>query len=329
MEDNEIDRSNALGIIESFPGQIGESLNFGKLVKVEESFSRVTVCGVGGSSVSGDILKIYLEHIMHVSVDRDFDLPDYVNGDTLVFALSYSGNTEETISSYRGAVKKKLPVVCITSGGKLKELADMNRTPCIIIPKGLQPRQALAYLFFPMLTVLHNCNVIKSPDDEIKKTLRALEGTDFNEKAKELAEKISGKVPLIYASKKMGVVAYRWKTQLNENSKIHAFCNVFPEICHNEIAGYEVLNSRYHVVIIKDEDDDPRIKKRMDITKRMLAELGIDVTELMIRGNCEMTKLFSTIYLGDLVSYYLAIRNSVDPTPVDSIESIKKEIALR
>ncbi|MBU4283816.1 MAG: bifunctional phosphoglucose/phosphomannose isomerase, partial [Nanoarchaeota archaeon] len=134
------------------------------------------------------------------------------------------------------------------------------------------------------------------------------------------------KIPLIYASERMGVVAYRWKTQFNENAKIHAFCHVFPELNHTELGGYGNIKAGYHVIIIKDDDDYVKVKKRMDITKRLISEAGINVTELVIKGECFLTKLFSAMYLGDLTSYYLALKYGTDPTPLDVIEELKKEL---
>jgi len=161
---------------------------------------------------------------------------------------------------------------------------------------------------------------IDNPVEDIKNTIKALKNPKFKERAQDLAEKLVEKIPLIYASERMGVVAYRWKTQFNENAKIHAFCHVFPELDHNELVGYDNIKAGYHVIIIKDDDDYVKIKKRMDITKRLISEAGINVTEMVIKGDCFLTKLFSAIYLGDLTSYYLALKYGTDPTPVDVIE---------
>ncbi|PIN77694.1 bifunctional phosphoglucose/phosphomannose isomerase [Candidatus Woesearchaeota archaeon CG_4_10_14_0_2_um_filter_33_10] len=323
---NKTDKSNMINILESIPEQIAEAIKLAKDVKVTDPVKRIMVAGMGGSAVSGDILKAYLRDKIDVTVNKDYSLPELAGKETLLFIVSYSGNTEETISAFRTAQRKNMNMVVITTGGKLEELSKISKTPCIIIPKGFQPRAALAYLFFPMLAVLYNSHFIDNPVEDIKNTIKALKNPKFKERAQDLAEKLVEKIPLIYSSEKMGVVAYRWKTQFNENAKIHAFCHVFPELNHNELVGYGNIKAGYHVVIIKDDDDYVKIKKRMDITKRLISEAGINVTEMVIKGDCFLTKLFSAIYLGDLTSYYLALKYGTDPTPVDVIEELKKEL---
>jgi len=325
-ETNQTDKSNMIKVLESIPEHIAEAVKLAKDVKITEPIKRIMVAGMGGSAVSGDILKAYLKDKINVEVNKNYFLPELVGKETLLFILSYSGNTEETISAFRTAQRKNMNMVVITAGGKLEELSKISKTPYIVIPKGFQPRAAIAYLFFPMLAVLYNSHYIDSPMEDIKKTIKALKNPKFKERAQDLAEKLVEKIPLIYASEEMGVVAYRWKTQFNENAKIHAFCHVFPELDHNELVGYDNIKAGYHVIIIKDDDDYVKIKKRMDITKRLISEAGINVTEMVIKGDCFLTKLFSAIYLGDLTSYYLALKYGTDPTPVDIIEKLKKEL---
>ncbi len=325
-EINQTDKSNMINILKSIPEQIAEAVKLAKDVKITEPIKKIMVAGMGGSAICGDILKAYLKDKINVEINKNYFLPELVGKETLLFIVSYSGNTEETISAFRTAQRKNMNMVVITAGGKLEELSKISKTPCIIIPKAFQPRAAIAYLFFPMLAVLYNSHYIDNPVEDIKKTIKALKNPKFKERAQDLAEKLVEKIPLIYASEKMGVVAYRWKTQFNENAKIHAFCHVFPELDHNELVGYDNIKAGYHVVIIKDDDDYVKIKKRMDITKRLISEAGINVTEMVIKGDCFLTKQFSAIYLGDLTSYYLALKYGTDPTPVDIIEKLKKEL---
>ncbi len=325
-ETNQVDKSNMINILENIPEQIAEAIKLAKDIKVTEPVKRIMVAGMGGSAVSGDILKAYLKDKIDVTVNKDYSLPELTGKETLLFVVSYSGNTEETVSAFRTAQRKNISMIVITTGGKLEELSKISKIPCVIIPKGFQPRAALAYLFFPMLTVLYNSHFIDNPAEDIKNTIKALKNPKFKERAEDLAERLVEKVPLIYSSERMGVVAYRWKTQFNENAKIHAFCHVFPELNHNELVGYGNIKAGYHVVIIKDDEDHIRVKKRMDITKRLISESGINVTEMVIKGECFLTKLFSAIYLGDLTSYYLALKYGTDPTPVDVIEELKKEL---
>ncbi|MDD5086422.1 MAG: bifunctional phosphoglucose/phosphomannose isomerase [Candidatus Nanoarchaeia archaeon] len=325
-DENNVDSSNMISTLENVPNYIEDASKLAENIKITEPIKRIMVAGMGGSSISGDILKSYLHDKIEVVVNRDYFLPETVGKETLLFAVSYSGNTEETVSCFRTAQRKNMKIVVITSGGKLEELANLSKIPLIKVPKGFQPRAAVAYLFFPMLTVLGNSRMIEDPKQEIKKTVEALKNPKFKERAQDLAEKLVDKIPLIYSSEKMKSVAYRWKTQLNENAKIHAFCHSFPELNHNELVGYGNIRAPYHVIIIKDDDDYVKIKKRMEITKGLISESGINVTEIVVKGDFFLTKLFSAIYIGDLTSYYLAIKYGIDPTPVNVIEKLKKQL---
>jgi len=321
-----IDASNYLGVLEQFPRQCREALSLAKgMMLGHEPVSNIIVCGMGGSAIGGDILRAYLSETgIPVIVNRDYRLPKFVDNTSLVFAVSYSGNTEETLSAYDEAVKKDAQVIAITTGGKLAEKS--KRT--ITLPKGYQPRAALGYLFFPMIGLLHNSDVIEARNEELNEMLELLKNTKaFREKGEAIAKKIKGKTPIVYASPLFEPVAYRWKTEFNENSKQAAFCHIVPEMNHNELVGYENMErSKFIAVFLRDRQDDPRIRKRMDICKGII-ERHVDVIDVETQGNSLLARMFSTIYLGDMASYYLALENRTDPTPVDIIEQLKRALA--
>lgn len=323
----DVDKSDMKGVLENFPQQIREALALAKGIKTDKKIDKIIITGMGGSALPGDILKAYLsDYNIPIFVNKDYFLPEFTNSKTLVFIISYSGNTEETIQSYRNALRKGAEIVVITSNGKLGKLCNKQKVNSIIVPKGVQPRLAYGYLFFSVLGVLQNSGLIDDKTKEIQKTIDTLKKPLFKERAEELAERLVDKIPIIYSSKRLDAIAYKWKINFNENTKILAFHNVFPELNHNEINGYVNVKGNFHVLLLKDEDDYQRIKKRMSVTKRLIKSKGVPVTEIALSGSCKLAKIFSAIYLGDWTSYFLALRYGTDPTPVEIVEELKKQL---
>ena len=319
-----IDNSNMLKAIEDFPHQCKTALELPNGMSVSGKIDKIVVIGMGGSAVGGDLLKICMHNSgIPVFVVRDYMVPSFVNENTLVFAVSYSGNTEETISAFEDATRKKGKIIAVTSGGILEAKAKK----VIKIPGGLQPRAALGYLFFPVLGVLVNSDLAHVESNEITEMLSTLSKTsEFKAFGELFAKKIQNRTPIVYASDFLGAVAYRWKTQFNENSKTSAFTHVFSEMNHNEIAGYQSMSrTNFISIFIRDKEDNEGIKKRMDITKDIISS-RVDVEEIFTKGESLLSRIFSGIYYGDFVSYYLAIINKIDPTPVTVIENLKKKL---
>ena len=316
-----------LDIIHSLPQQIREGVHLGKNIKLEGPFSNVVVTGMGGSGIPGNILQGLLRDCkLPIVVNKDYTLPGFVNRNTIVFVISYSGNTEETISAYKEAKRKMATIVVLTSGGKLRDLARKDNVPLMIVPAGQPPRSAVAYFVFSMLMVLHNAGVAAVNIDEIKATMDALKNTAFEKKAKNLAEEIRGKIPIIYAAAPLESVALRWKQEFNENAKIHSFYNTFSEMDHNELMAYKNAKDTFHIIIIKDERDNNQNKKRMDHLKKILKQRKIPVTELLLKGNKHMVKVFTALYTGSLLTYYLAKDMGEDPVETSLIEDLKKQL---
>jgi glucose/mannose-6-phosphate isomerase len=314
-----------LDIIHALPQQIREGVQLGKDVKITGGFSHVVVTGMGGSGIPGDLLRSVLHDCkIPIVVHKDYTAPGFVNKNTLVFAISYSGNTEETLSSFKDALKKRATVVALTSGGKLRELAREHRVPLIIIPQGLPPRNAIAYFLFPMLVILHNAGIAALDLAEVKATIEALRNPAFEEKARQLAEQLRGKMPLIYAPEPLEGVALRWKQVFNENSKVHAFYNVFSEMDHNELVAYERAKDAFHIILLCDERDHPHNKKRAAFLKQVLKERKIQITEIMLKGTAPLVKIFTALSMADLTSYYLAQLYGVNPVETKLIEEMKK-----
>jgi glucose/mannose-6-phosphate isomerase len=320
-----LDKSNYLGVLEDFPAQCRNGMGLPKGVTINGEIGTVVVTGMGGSAIGGDILKSYMhESNVPVFVNRNYTLPNFVDEYSLVIAVSYSGNTEETLSAYNEAVKRGAKTAAITSGGKLAQLCEKT----IKIPTGFQPRAAVGYLFFPILGLLHNAGIAKVKNDELNEMLALIKDTEkYKDEAQAIVKKIDGRVPVIYSSELLGPVAYRWKTQFNENSKMPAFHHVFPEMNHNELVGFQGMDrQKFVIVMLRDDHDNARIIKRMDICKDLFEE-RTDVIEVHSQGKSLLARMFTTMYLGDMASYYQAIRNRVDPAPVDVITRLKNELA--
>ncbi|MBI4894910.1 MAG: bifunctional phosphoglucose/phosphomannose isomerase [Candidatus Aenigmarchaeota archaeon] len=308
---------------EGFPDQIESSIHAGDNILVSD-IKKIIVAGVGGSSWPGNILETLLPNV-DISLSRVYTIPDYCNEHTLVFVISYSGNTEEAIYSLNDALRKKCKVVCISSGGKLEEIALKNSLPYIKIQSGLEPRNSTGYIVVSMLSVLIKNNI--ASDIDLISAVNDIKTNDIESIGKTIASKLVGKIPLIYSSEKLLILSYAWKIKINENSKIHAFYNVLPELNHNEITGYTHLLGDFYTIIFSDRDDHERIKKRYSITKQIIEEKGGQCDIIETIGSNLFSRILCTLHIGDWVSYYLAKEYGFDPKPVDIIENLKKKLA--
>lgn len=344
MEDNEqyinfpedflhLDSSGVLSQYASIASNIKEAYELGdrfELPILKEPVDNIIFIGMGGSAISFDFLKSYLTHLginKPLELIRDYTLPNTITKNTLVFVASYSGNTEETITCYRSAYRITQNIISISSGGKLEEVCKMNKTPFIIVPTGFQPRTAaISYMLFPFLKALEKLNILPSQKNSVDKIISAVSKSKFKELAISISEKLVDKIPLIYSSTLMAPVAYRMKTQINENSKTHAFCHQYSEMNHNEILGFNILKANYHIITFKFDHDHRRIQKRMEIIKEMTNTKGIATTEIALSGDDFLVKLYSAVLIGDLTSIYLALRYKIDPTPIIMIEDLKKKL---
>lgn len=341
------DKSEMIKTLEAFPDQVRDAKEIGQAFNLPDSYRnqyRNVVCtGLGGSAIGADMARSYLADEIKIPmiVNRNYTLPAFVGENSLVIVSSYSGNTEETISAYRDARSKKARIMVITSGGELQKFAKDDGYPYLVIPKGFQPRCALGYSFFPLLILLSKAGLIKDKAKDIDSAINTMEalrnkklGNDIAEKknpAKQIARELYMKFPVIYASQDhMDVVATRWRGQIAENSKTIGSSHVFPELTHNEIVGWKHpkrLLKKLVAVILRDAGDHARIAKRMDIAKKIIASEKAKVVEVHSVGGDLLARTFSLVYMGDFVSFYLAVLNTEDPTPVERIKFLKEELA--
>ncbi len=342
----QLDKSDMLSLLMDFPRQCKYALEIAQRAKIlftQRDFTKIVFSGLGGSAIGADLVRSYLyfESKIPITVIREYELPAYVDSSTLVFILSYSGNTEETLSAYNFAKEKSACLIAISSGGSLKESANKDNVTFIEILKGLPPRCALGYLSIVPLAVLSKLGLIKDTAPAINEMIKVLEGlrddllnshvAAKDNIAKYSAAKIFRKFAVIYsASVNFDVVATRLRGQLAENAKALASSHVFPEMNHNEIVGWQnpkKLFKHFVVVMLRDKDMHPRVTKRMDITKEILKKEGINILEIWSRGEDLFSRILSLIYIGDFISFYLAILYGIDPTPVDRVTYLKKELA--
>lgn len=325
MPKKEIDASNMAGVLDKFPKQIKEAAEWGKDLTFS-GIRNIAISGMGGSGLPGEFLKTYANTSIPIFAIKNYTLPRYISAHSLIICISYSGNTEETLSAYDEAKQRGARIVAISSGGKLEEQAKKDGMPHIKVPAGIQPRMAFGYQTTPVLNIMINSGLIKKIDFDKLSQFLEKERKDIKKKAKSLAAKAKEKIPIIYSSEHFYPVAYKWKIDFNENAKIHAFCNYYPEWNHNEINGLIKLNGKYFIFILRDKDDHPRIKKRMEITADLIKKKNVDTITIDSKGYDTLSRMLYTVYLGDWTAYYTAINLGIDPTPVKIIEDLKKAL---
>lgn len=339
------DKSKMLDVLLDFPSQCLGAWDIAKKAVIlfeKRDFKNIVFAGLGGSAIGGDLVKSFLYSFgkVPIAVVREYELPAYVDNSTLIFISSYSGNTEETLSAYIAAKEKGATIVVISSGGKAQEYAKRDNRTLICLPQGLQPRCALGYLSIIPLCILAKLGIIENMDTQINemiKTLEELRDKNINpcigvkdNVSKLIADKLYNKFPVIYsASLNFDIVVARWRAQLNENSKTLVSSHLLPEMNHNEIVGWQ--NPRkvfkdFLVVMLRDKGMHPGVLKRMEVTEEIIKKEGVSVVEVWSRGQGLLSRIFSLIYIGDFVSFYLAVMYGVDPTPVERITYLKSKL---
>jgi glucose/mannose-6-phosphate isomerase len=312
------------------------------LERYQRDYRQIIVTGLGGSAIGGDILRTYALNnaLIPILVNRDYDLPRFTGPDTLVLAVSYSGNTEETLSAYQQAKSSGADIICLTAGGKLLEMGQSDGFTVIKVPAGLVPRAATGYLFAPLALALEKMGLLHGVSNDIEEAISVLKNlreslcprvdTPDN-KAKAIAARMKDSIPVIWGVSGVSeTAALRWKAQINENAKCPAYYNVFPELNHNEIVGFEVpaeILSRLVVVILRSQSDKERINKRVEISKNIIKDKVKNIIEVSSQGDSFLAQFYSLTYIGDYASAYLALEYGINPTPVKVIDYLKAELA--
>jgi glucose/mannose-6-phosphate isomerase len=339
MVKNEVDKEDLYSVIEKMPGQLVEGLEIAKNIKVEGKFKSVTISGMGGSALPANLLRIYLNdlfrnnskanHRFGIFQNRFYSLPPEAYRDSLNIISSYSGNTEETVSAFKDALSNKLPCVGVAAGGKVAEMCKENNVPLVLMPPPeiiLQPRMATACNFAALFSLLANSGMIEDRKSDFEKNSKLLQDDveEFRAQGENIAKRIKGKTPVVYASTKFKSLAMIWKIMINENAKTPAFWNYFPELNHNEMIGFTNPQSQLHLLILRDNLDDPRNLKRVEVTAKILKEYNVDSSIIDMPEGDLLYRIFGTLQIGCWASYYLALEYGVDPTPVEMVEKLKE-----
>lgn len=344
-----LDSEDVLGAVERFSEQVERGWEIGRAgsgLPEALGVDSVALLGMGGSGVSGDVVQAVIEPRLPIpwrTIKSYGPLPEWVGRNTLVFAVSYSGSTEETLAAITHAHERGARAVAVSSGGPLKEFANANGLAHIEIPSGLQPRASLGYLTLPILAALVEIGLI--PDmqedvDEAVEVLREIERRCHRARsrpenpAKDLAARISGKVPVVYGGDGLGAVAaYRFKCDLNEYGKTPAFWNEFPELNHNEIVGWNQLKSltsdTFVGILLRTSEEHPRIELRFEITRSLIEDSFSEWVEVPTEGQSPLAQLLSLILVTQLAAIYVGLSYEVDPGPVEVIQNLKKQLAER
>lgn len=340
----QFDRSGMLNHLHGFPEQCQRAWE--KVLKLElpreyTKIANVVILGMGGSAIGGDIARrlALAESKLPVWVHRDYGLPAFVDENTLVIASSYSGNTEETLSALTESLRTPAKKLVITSGGKLKHLAENEGIPAFVVDYQAPPRAAFPHSFVPLVGIFQKLGLLGDKSADLQEAVDILNklSRDFIETrplasnpAKQLAAKLWGHVAVIYGAEMLSEVARRWKTQFNENSKVWAFFENFPELNHNAVVGYEFppeAKERLFVILLHSASLHPRSLLHYEATVELLAKAGIAYEFAEARGESALAQVMSLVLLGDYSSFYLAMLNEVDPTSIDSINFIKQYLA--
>ena len=340
---NFIDPQGMKEAVYNFADDIYQGSEIGKKIAFNNQYNNIRniiVVGMGGSAIGGDINQMLLKNDLSIPliVSRNYFIPKWANKHTLVIVSSYSGGTEETLSAFKDALSKDCQIYGITTGGILSKELSSKDLDFTLIPSGLQPRAALAYSFVPMLYVFLHIGLIKIDlNKNLMNSIKLLKSVrdnyslnDQKNPTWELSNKIFNTIPIIYGeTDNTSIIALRWANQLSENSKMLAFCNEIPEFNHNEIVGWENnpnIIEQLSIIWLSDESDQERISIRQKISEKILESIVKNQFEISIHGSTRFERLLHLIHFGDWVSLWCAYIHGTDPSPVDKISRLKKEL---
>lgn len=322
-------------LISNFTNQLKHALEitqYTELSLFKKEIKNVVICGMGGSGIGGNIVSeaIASKVTIPIIVNKDYSLPNFTGKHSLVIISSYSGDTEETVKAFEEAIERDSKIVCISTGGKIAEIAKQKKIDLIIIPKGMPPRAAIAYSVVQLLHILNFHAIISySFKNNLLAAIELLDAEENNiiRDAKETAKLISDKLPIIYGVAGMESVALRFRNQLNENAKMLCWHNVFPELNHNELQGWTENERDIAVIVLRNDNDTFRTAKRIDITNEIISHHDVTLKEVYSKGNTPLERILYLIHWGDWVSYYIAEIKEIDPMDIQTITYLKKELA--
>jgi glucose/mannose-6-phosphate isomerase len=306
-----------------------------------ERIENIVVLGMGGSGVAGDVLAAAAGPFLPVPVivSKGYELPAFVGESSLVFAISFSGNTEETLEAASAAAVEGAHLVVITQGGELGRLAESWGVPQIGVPESIPvPRAGLGATAIPPMIVLEEIGLFPGAQqwvdfavEQLRKRREQLSGDDSP--ARQLAKAIGRTIPLVHGGGDIGsVAAMRWKTEVNENANAPAFWNAHPELCHNEMQGWgqhgDVTRQVLTLVNLRHEYEHPQVARRFEVTQPMLDEVVAGVHEVWAEGEGQLAQLLDLMLYGTFVSLEMAAMEGIDPGPMGTLDEIKASVSL-
>jgi len=337
------DPKGMLALTAAFPEQCRKAREIAdsfELPNLDFEPNLVMLTGLGGSAAGGDFVRALFEAFGEAPfvVNRDYFLPHFAGPETLLFVVSYSGNTEETLSAYTDAKKRGCSIIAVTSGGRLAELARADGVPVLSVPGGQPPRTALGYLLVPVIVICERLGLL--PNQSYEQAFSRLDSCAKEwaidhpfegNAAKQLAQSLRGRLIVLYGlGSWQGIVAGRWKAQINENAKIHAFSHSLPELNHNEILGWVSCKlqsvPKWGVVVLQDGTESPKLRARAKISAELIDDQA-EFYEAFAEGVSLLERMLTLTFLGDWVSLYLAALNEVDPENIDWLNHLKSELA--
>jgi glucose/mannose-6-phosphate isomerase len=312
-----------------FPGQFTAGAELARGLRVARP-SELVIAGMGGSALFADLLLAHLgdELRLPVRVHRSYGLPARTDPRALVLCSSYSGGTEETLSAFSEALRRRLPVLVFSHGGELLRLARARRFPAVVVPECAQPRYSPGYLFGALHEVLSSLGLTHACREELARLTAFLRKQKLEPEGKRIARALKGAIPLVYSTPEYAAAARTSKIKFNENSKTPAFHNSFPELNHNEMVGFTRSPAKFHALLLTDGHEETGMARRIRATADVLRDRGLGVTEVRLKGTSHLERMFYATTLFDWASYHLALENGVDPLPVQLVERFKERLRI-
>jgi glucose/mannose-6-phosphate isomerase len=332
---HERDTADALGIAERQWQQLEYTFETSPPFETDH-VSNVICAGMGSSAAAAQIVRSWLSITVPFEIVRDYDIPAYVDSNTLFIAISYSGNTAETVSALEQARARGAQIAVIAAGGRLTEIAHENNYPLLVLPGVEQPRQAVLYTLKALVTLLQQAHL--APDEVTSELVAAVEATKTavadwqpivptaRNPAKQLALEVIGKSAVIYAGPKLGPIAYKWKLGFNENAKHLAWWNQLPEFNHNELIGWskQPIDKLYTVIELRSSLEHPRVQKSFEVAERLLSGVRPNPHVVVVQGTTILEQLLWATVFGDFVTLYTALLNGLNPTPIELVDKFKQ-----